>query len=264
MEKHSVSRLSYLFAHLDLLSSETFSFLIYFDLISSLLFSDSSHLCFSSVRIVGSLTSKLPSMRHSQKQDGFDPGCALVDQHLHTIVSMFCNVRPISLHILCEWVSNETLCSFNLLGCQHLRLKRAKGQACRGKVPNLAGDFFPGLFCFPSPASILPLSSHAACYLQHFGAGTFHFACYLQHFGAEPSMLHAICSILALVLFILHAICRIWAQEPSIYHAVCRICAQEPFSLRAICRIWELEPSMLLYLLLRLLLLCVLLCCLLL
>ena len=45
LAKHCVSRLSY---HLDLLSS-------------SLLFSDSSHLCFSSVHIVGSLTSKLPS-----------------------------------------------------------------------------------------------------------------------------------------------------------------------------------------------------------
>ena len=61
LEKHSVSRLSYLFAHLDLLSSETFSFC---DLLSSsLLFSDSSHLCFSSVHIVGSLTSKLPSTK---------------------------------------------------------------------------------------------------------------------------------------------------------------------------------------------------------
>ena len=37
--------------------------LSFFDLLSSsLLFSDSSHLCFSSVHIVGSLTSKLPSM----------------------------------------------------------------------------------------------------------------------------------------------------------------------------------------------------------
>ena len=112
------------------------------------------------------------------------------------------------------------------------------------------GNFFPDLFCFPSPASIVPLPFHAGCYLQHFGAGTFHFACYLQHFGAEPSMLHAICSIMALELFILHAVCRTRAQEP--------------FSLRALRRIWELEPSMLLYLLLRLLLLCLLLCCLLL
>ena len=49
MEKHSESRLSYLFAHLPLLSS---------DLVSS----DSSHLCFSTVHIVGSFTSKLPSI----------------------------------------------------------------------------------------------------------------------------------------------------------------------------------------------------------
>ena len=54
--KHSVSRLSYLFAHLHLLS---FFF-------SSILFSDSSHLCFSSVHIVGSLTSKLPSVKIDQ------------------------------------------------------------------------------------------------------------------------------------------------------------------------------------------------------
>ena len=36
-------------------------FLLRLSLSSSLLFSDSSHLCFSSVHIVGSLTSKLPS-----------------------------------------------------------------------------------------------------------------------------------------------------------------------------------------------------------
>ena len=59
-EKHSVSRLSYLFAHLHLLSSDSFSSTL---LSSSLLFTDSSHLCFSSVHIVGSLTSKLPSIK---------------------------------------------------------------------------------------------------------------------------------------------------------------------------------------------------------
>ena len=59
MEKRSVSRLSYLFAHL-LLSSDSFSS----DLLSSnlSLLSASALLCFSSVHIVGSLTSKLPSM----------------------------------------------------------------------------------------------------------------------------------------------------------------------------------------------------------
>ena len=53
LEKHSVSRLSYLFAHLHLLSSDLFS-------------SDSSHLCFSTVHIVGSFTSKLPSIKASK------------------------------------------------------------------------------------------------------------------------------------------------------------------------------------------------------
>ena len=47
LEKHSVSRLSYLFAHLDRLSSEAFSFVIFLLLFSSLLFSDSSHPCFN-------------------------------------------------------------------------------------------------------------------------------------------------------------------------------------------------------------------------
>ena len=58
-----VSRLSYLFAHLDLLSSDFF----FFDLLfSSLLFSDSSQLCFSSVHIVESLTSKLSLYIYTQ------------------------------------------------------------------------------------------------------------------------------------------------------------------------------------------------------
>ena len=63
LEKHSVSRLSYLFAHLHLLSSDSFSS----DLLSSnlSLLSASALLCFSSVHIVGSLTSKLPSGIHT-------------------------------------------------------------------------------------------------------------------------------------------------------------------------------------------------------
>ena len=53
-KKHSESRLSYLFAHLHLLSSDSFS--------SELsLLSASALLCFSSVHIVGSLASQLPS-----------------------------------------------------------------------------------------------------------------------------------------------------------------------------------------------------------
>ena len=58
-EKHSVSRLSYLFAHLHLLSSALS--LLWSSLFYPSLLSDSSHLCFSSVHIVGSLASKLPS-----------------------------------------------------------------------------------------------------------------------------------------------------------------------------------------------------------
>ena len=59
IEKHSVSRLSYLFSHLHLLSYSFSSTLLSSNL--SLL-SASSLRCFSSVHIVGSLTSKLPSI----------------------------------------------------------------------------------------------------------------------------------------------------------------------------------------------------------
>ena len=59
-KKHSVSRLSYLFTHLHLLSSYSFSSTLLFSNLS--LLSASSLLCFSSVHIVGSLTSKLPLM----------------------------------------------------------------------------------------------------------------------------------------------------------------------------------------------------------
>ena len=60
LEKHSVSPLCYLFAHLHLLSSDSFSSLIFiFLLFSSLTLPTSA---FPSVHIVGSLTSKLPSI----------------------------------------------------------------------------------------------------------------------------------------------------------------------------------------------------------
>ena len=159
-----------------------FLFLIYFDLISSLLFSDSSHLCFSSVRIVGSLTSKLPSMRHSQKQDGFDPGCALVDQHLHTIVSMFCNVRPIQLaHTLrvgFEW---------NIVFVQLAWLPTFWGwKERRGRHAEERCRISPGIF-----------------FLVCSVFRRLHLSC---HF---PPMLHAICSILELEPFILRVICSI-------------------------------------------------------
>ena len=59
LEKHNVSRLSHLFTHLHLLSSDSFSSTLLSSNLS--LLSASSLLCFSSVHIVGSLTSKLPS-----------------------------------------------------------------------------------------------------------------------------------------------------------------------------------------------------------
>ena len=58
--KNNVSRLSYLFAHLHLLSSDSFSSTLLSSNLS--LLSASALLCFSSVHIVGSLTSKLPSI----------------------------------------------------------------------------------------------------------------------------------------------------------------------------------------------------------
>ena len=61
LEKHNVSRLSYLFAHLHLLSSHSFSSLIFSLLLFSSLTLPTS--AFPSVHIVGSLTSKLPSTR---------------------------------------------------------------------------------------------------------------------------------------------------------------------------------------------------------
>ena len=71
MEKHSVSRLSYLFAHLHLLSSYSFSSTLLSSNLS--LLSASSLLCFSSIHIVGSLTSKLPSTRISGNQLNLPP-----------------------------------------------------------------------------------------------------------------------------------------------------------------------------------------------
>ena len=60
LEKYNVSRLSYLFAHPHLLSSDSFSSLIFSLLVfSSLTFPTSAFPC---VHIVGSLTSKLPSI----------------------------------------------------------------------------------------------------------------------------------------------------------------------------------------------------------
>ena len=60
LEQHSVLRLFYLFVHLHLLSSDSFSSLIFSLLLFSFLTLPTS--AFPSLHIVGSLTSKLPSM----------------------------------------------------------------------------------------------------------------------------------------------------------------------------------------------------------
>ena len=80
LEKHNVSRLSYLFAHLHLLSSDSFSSTLLSSNLS--LLSASALLCFSSVHIVGSLTSKLPSISYSVHNTHFlDPSSSLPYLH---------------------------------------------------------------------------------------------------------------------------------------------------------------------------------------
>ena len=64
LEKHSVSRFSYLFAHLYLLSSDSFSSTLLSSNLS--LLSASALLCFSSVHILGNLTSKFPLLSRQE------------------------------------------------------------------------------------------------------------------------------------------------------------------------------------------------------
>ena len=92
--KHSVSRLSYLFAHLCLLSSYSFSS----DLLSSNLplLSASALLCFSSVHIVGSLTSKLPSIIY----------VASSTSHVSTSIQFPPKLPVINFNIFQFWISS--------------------------------------------------------------------------------------------------------------------------------------------------------------
>ena len=69
LEKHSESPLFYLFAHLHLPSSDSFSSLIFFLLLFSLLTLPTC--AFPSVHVVGSLTSKLPSAIKQQSNTTF-------------------------------------------------------------------------------------------------------------------------------------------------------------------------------------------------
>ena len=91
-----VSRRSYLFAHLRFLFS---------DLVSS----DSSHLCFSTVHIVGSFTSKLPSdnLQKSRTTIGFHELCCthtyaniyIYILYVHTIYNICVSIYFSTRHI---------------------------------------------------------------------------------------------------------------------------------------------------------------------
>ena len=112
MEKHSVSRLSYLFAHLHLLSSYSF----FSDLLSTNLplLSASALLCFSSVHIVGSLTSKLPSitsyseslymLNYLSSQSSFIVIYIYICQIIHIYISYHKHIY-IYLYIYCIYIS---------------------------------------------------------------------------------------------------------------------------------------------------------------
>ena len=95
MENHNVSRLSYFFAHLHLLSSYSFSSTLLSSNLS--LLSASSLLCFSSVHIVGSLTSKLPSA-NTQTLSGRPRH--KVCQDVHVCVQLLFNWKKISCNII--------------------------------------------------------------------------------------------------------------------------------------------------------------------
>ena len=88
--KHNVSRLSYLFAHLHLLSSDSFSSLILSLLL--FLFSVPALLCFSSVHIFGSLTSKLPSLTFLSHTFYIYTYYVLVTYLLHTYHILTCSL----------------------------------------------------------------------------------------------------------------------------------------------------------------------------
>ena len=93
-KNHSESRLSYLFAHLYLLSSHSFSSTLLSSNLS--LLSASSLLCFSSVHIVGSLTSKLPSIIYSMYIYNIQYVYIYILKNPRhwDVLSLVCNARP--------------------------------------------------------------------------------------------------------------------------------------------------------------------------
>ena len=132
MEKHSESRRSYLFAHLHLLSSDSFSS----HLLSSDLFSsDSSHLCFSTVHIVGSFTSKLPSIMFS--------GNVYVYNCIYIYIYIYAEWQKHMVHCLQWFLEFQCKCQFKRIGAMF-----------PGNVP--CND--------PLVAAVLPLRWHKHCW----------------------------------------------------------------------------------------------------
>ena len=106
LEKQSVSRLFCPFAHMHLLSSDSFSSLIF----SLLLFSSLTLLtsAFSSVHIVGSLTSKLPSKLPSITSSCINQDSRYIHIHAHTHLQLYtcaysCTCIRIHIHIVTCW-----------------------------------------------------------------------------------------------------------------------------------------------------------------
>ena len=110
--KNSVSRLSYLFAHLYLLSSYSFSS----DLLSSNLplLSASALLCFSSLHIVGSLTSKLPSI---MRMCMIQILCLKISAKRYSVPRILCHSTGCA-DTRSTWENTMRLCEFNLHGAQ--------------------------------------------------------------------------------------------------------------------------------------------------
>ena len=169
--KNTVFRDSYLFAHLHLLSSDSFSS----DLLSSnlSLLSASSLLCFSSVHIVGSLTSKLPSNissassrplrpnAHLRSSKGSCSGISLVNFDTHTSSTTCCPVDSLSCGGCAKYASSK--CEQCLGG---FLLKDGKCTACISTVgwTNELGDTcdaIPAADCNDRPVN--GLSSNQAC-----------------------------------------------------------------------------------------------------
>ena len=165
MEKHSVSRLSYLFAHLYLLSSYSFSS----DLLSSNLplLSASALLCFSSLHIVGSLTSKLPWYLEMQFYCScmatWPEFCGTTLDITQLLIYSFTTLQP---QLLAQVEVLPDNCIFNGDNCIHLPL--SESVCCKKN------------FIFNKQFLQLPLCIHVFFFQPHVGNSMIFFVGYKQ------------------------------------------------------------------------------------